>query len=143
MRVSVASLLFERRNTTRRLPFSYRLLDRSQGLWLLTRTPVICTGALACKARTDPHYPLPLTANDVGVAGCTTTCSLTDLHSQPELVHESRYFRASLGRYPRQFPIEDEEAELAWIDRVRIPGEAPWIVPLSHRCRWLAAPGRY
>lgn len=58
-------------------------------------------------------------------------------------MHESRYFRASPDRYRRQLPIDDKEAELAWIDRTRKLGEAPWEVPLSRRYRRLAAPGRY
>jgi hypothetical protein len=82
----------------------------------MTRTPYFCTGALARKARTVLHHSLPLTANDVGIAGCTTTCSLTDLHSRLLPVHESRYFRASPGRYSRQLPVENGEAELAWSD---------------------------
>ena len=57
------------------LSFTYRLLNRRKGLRLLTGIPIICTAALARKARTMPHHPLPLTVDDVGVAGCTTTCS--------------------------------------------------------------------
>ena len=57
------------------LSFTYRLLNRRKGLRLFTGIPVICTAALARKARTMPHHPLPLTVDDVGVAGCTTTCS--------------------------------------------------------------------
>lgn len=72
----VVSLPFERRNATRRMSFVCRLLDRNTGRWLLARTPNFCTGALARKARTVLHYSLPLTVNDVGVAGCSTTCSL-------------------------------------------------------------------
>lgn len=65
VRTSVASLPFGRRNTTRLMSFTYRLLDRLHGRWLLARTPELCTGALACKARTVLHYPLPLTVDDV------------------------------------------------------------------------------
>lgn len=68
------------------------------------RTLVLCTVALACKARTDLHYSLPLTVADVGVAGCTTTWSFADRHSRPGPVLESRYFRAPLHRYLRPKP---------------------------------------
>ena len=84
------------------MSFTCRLLDRKRGRWLHTRTPVFCTVALACKACTDLHYSLPLTVDDVGLAGCTTTCSFANQHSRPEPVLELHYFRASLGRYPRQ-----------------------------------------
>jgi len=49
VRASVASLPFGQRNTTRRLSFTYRLLNRCQGRWLPARTPALCTGALACR----------------------------------------------------------------------------------------------
>ena len=75
VRTSVASLPFGQQNTTRRMSFTCRLLDRCRGRWLHTRTPDLCTVALAGKARTDLHYSLPLTVDDVGSAGCTTTCS--------------------------------------------------------------------
>ena len=84
------------------MSFTCRLLNRGRGRWLHTRTPVFCAVALACKARTDLHYSLPLTIDDVGIAGCTTTCSFVNRHSRPEPVLELHYFRASLGRYPRQ-----------------------------------------
>lgn len=89
------------------------------------RTLVLCAVALACKARTDLHYSLPLTVADVGVAGCTTTWSFADRHSRPGPVLESRYFRASLRRYLRPKP-KNREAELAWIDRNSRSGETPW-----------------
>ena len=142
VRASVASPPFGPRNTTRRLSFTYRLLDREPGRRLLTGTPELCTRALARKARTIVRYPLPFTVDDVGVAGCTTTCSFTDLHSRPEPVHEPRYFRASLGRYPRRFPSEDKRVELAWVNRTYTLGGTPWVAPLSRRCRRLLAPGR-
>ena len=113
VRAPVASLLFERRNTTRRMSFACRLLDRPEGRWLHARTPKICTGALARKARTGLHYSLPLTVNDAGVAGCTTTWSFADLHSRPKPVLQSHYFRASSGRYSRH-------AENDW--RPNLPG---------------------
>ena len=103
VRALVASLPFGRRNTTRRLSFTCRLLDRGIGRWLRARTLYLCAAALARKARTDLHYPLPLAANDVGITGCTTTCSFADLRSRTRPVHESRYFRASFHRYPRQY----------------------------------------
>ena len=104
VRAPVASSSFGRQNTTRRVFFTCRLLNRNPGRWLLARTPNLCADALARNARTILHYPLPLAPNDVGVAGCTTTCSLTDLHSRPRPVHEPRYFRASPCRYPRPRP---------------------------------------
>lgn len=54
---------------------NYRTLDAHQAL-------LLCTVALANKARTLLHYPLPLAIDDIGVAGCTTTCSFTDPHSR-------------------------------------------------------------
>ena len=82
MRVPIASPPFGPRNTTRRLSFTYRLLDRGPGRRLLTGTPELCARALARKARTAARYPLPFTVDDVGVAGCTTTWSFTGLHSR-------------------------------------------------------------
>lgn len=82
MRAPVASPPFGPRNTTRRLSFTYRLLDREPGRRLLTGTPELCACALARKARTAMHYPLPFTIDDVGTAECTTTCSFTSLHSR-------------------------------------------------------------
>ena len=38
VRVSVASFSFEKRNTTRQLSFTYRLLDQVSGRWLLAKT---------------------------------------------------------------------------------------------------------
>ena len=86
VRASVASLPFGRQNTTRRVSFTCRLLDRPPGRWLHARSPAVCAVALACKARTDLHYSLPLTIHDVGVAGCTTTCSFAYPHSRPKPV---------------------------------------------------------
>ncbi|MFK8082471.1 MAG: hypothetical protein AB8B97_19480 [Granulosicoccus sp.] len=43
---------------------------------------LFCTVALANKARTALHYPLPLAIDDIGVAGCTTMCSFTCPHSR-------------------------------------------------------------
>ncbi len=57
-------------------------------------------------------------------------------------VHEHATFRASLDRYPRRFPGEDERVRLAWMDRTRRFGGASWDAPLSRRCRRLSAPGR-
>ena len=82
MRAPVASSPFGPGNTTRRLSFPYRVLDRAPGRRLLTGTPEPCTRALARKARTAAHYPLPFTVDDVGVAGCTTTWSFTGPHSR-------------------------------------------------------------
>ena len=82
VRAPVASPPFGPRNTTRRLSFTYRLLDREPGRRLLTGTPEPCTRALARKARTAAHYPLPLTVDDVGAAGCTATWSFAGLHSR-------------------------------------------------------------
>ena len=82
MRAPVASPPFGPRNTTRRLSFPYRVLDRAPGRRLLTGTPEPCTRALARKARTAAHYPLPLTVDDVGAAGCTATWSFAGLHSR-------------------------------------------------------------
>ena len=111
---------------------------------MLTGTPELCTLALALarKARTVAHYPLPLTVDDVGVAGCTTTWSFAGLHSRPRPVREPRYFRASLGRYPRRFPDEYKRTGLAWVDRTGGLGGTPWVTPLSRRYRRLSAPGR-
>ena len=117
MRAPVASSPFGSGNTTRRLSFAYRLLDREPGRRFQAGSPALCTTALARKARTELHYPLPFTVDDVGVAGCTTTCSFAGLHSRPEPVREPRYFRASLGRYLRRLPSEDERTGLAWVDR--------------------------
>lgn len=88
------------------------------------------------------RYPLPFAIDDVGVAGCTTTWSFAGLHSRPGPVREPRYFRASLGRYPRQFLNEDMRTRLAWIDRAVKLGGSPWVTPLSRRYRRLSAPGR-
>ncbi len=82
VRAPIASPPFGPRNTTRRLSFTYRLLDRVPGRRLLTGTPELCARALARKARTAARYPLPFTVDDVGVAGCTTTWSFTGLHSR-------------------------------------------------------------
>ena len=83
VRPPIASPPFGPRNTTRRLSFTYRLLDRVPGRRLLTGTPELCARALARKARTAARYPLPFTVDDVGVAGCTTTTwSFTGLHSR-------------------------------------------------------------
>ena len=82
VRAPVASPPFGPRNTTRRLSFPYRVLDRAPGRRLLTGTPEPCTRALARKARTAAHYPLPLTVDDVGAAGCTATWSFAGLHSR-------------------------------------------------------------
>ena len=141
MRAPVASLPFGRRNTTRRLSFPYRVLDRGPGRWLFARTPALCAQALACKARTAAHYPLPFTVGDVGIADCATTRSLTGLHSWPaeaEPVRKPATSAHRLCRYPRRLPGEDERAGPAWTNRTRKSGETPWGAPLSRRCRRLS-----
>jgi len=47
------------------------------------RNPSVLHGCTRLKARTVPHYPLPLAIDDVGIAGCTTTCLSHDRHSRP------------------------------------------------------------
>ena len=104
MRAPVASPPFGPRNTTRRLSFTYRLLDREPGHRLLTGTPELCARALACKARTIVRYPLPFTVDDVGVAGCTTTCSFTGLHSRLSRCMSRATSAHRLAAIPAGFP---------------------------------------
>lgn len=141
VRASVASLPFEQRNTTRRMSFTYRLLDRASGRRLLTETPNLCAVALACKARTDLRYPLPLTIDDVGIAGCTTTCSFEQA-SIPvrRTVLKPVYFRVSLGRYPQRLHTEDSGGRTC-LDRPDPKGSGgmPWDASLSRRCRRLSS----
>lgn len=109
-----------------------------QGRWLAARTPAFCARALARKARTAAHCPLPFTVGDVGFADCATTRSLAGPHSQPKLVRKPRYFRASLLPLSPPLSSEDERARLAWTDRTRKSGETPWGAPLSRRRRRLS-----
>ena len=73
----------------------------------MARTPVFCARALACRARTAAHYPLPFTVGDVGFADCATTRSLTGPHSWPaeaEPVRKPATSAHRLCRHPRRFP---------------------------------------
>lgn len=142
MRAPVASPPFGPRNTTRRLSFPYRVLDRAPGRRLLTGTPEPCTRALARKARTAAHYPLPLTVDDVGAAGCTATWSFEGLHSRQSRCVSHATSAHRLAAIPRRFPHEDKRAGLAWVDRANKLGGTPWVTPLSRRYRRLSAPGR-
>ena len=80
-----------------------------------TRTPNFCTVALACKARTTLHYPLSHTVDDVGIADCTTTCSLTDPHSRLRRCVNHATSAHRLAASPDR--VECMETGLAWIDR--------------------------
>jgi len=64
-------------------PLVFHLSATGQNSWILAahQNQPFCAAALANKARTSLHYPLPLAIDDVGIAGCTTMCSLTDPHS--------------------------------------------------------------
>ena len=104
VRAPVASSPFGPGNTTRRLSFPYRVLDRETGRRLLTGTPNLCTRALARKARTAAHYPLPFTVDDVGIAGCTTTCSFTGLHSRQSRCMSRATTAHRLAAIPAGFP---------------------------------------
>ncbi len=99
------------------MSFTCRLLDRLSGRWLHAGTPKICTGALACKARTCLHYSLPLTIHEVGIAGCTTTCSFTNLYSR-------RYIGSLLPRIA--LPLSPAAAE-------DIGGRTCLVGPALHR----------
>lgn len=81
---------------------------------------VFCTVALVCRTHTGRCYSLPLTVDDVGVTGCTTTCSF----ARPVL---PACAGTSISLLPRiAWPLLPPEtrrrprgAELAWVDRAR------------------------
>jgi hypothetical protein len=142
VRSPVVSPPFERRNATRRLSFTYRLPDGTKGRWLPADSLAFCAGALACKARTALHYPLPLTISDVGTAVSTTTCSLTGPHSRCHRCVSPATPAHRLAAIPAAAATRTRGVGLAWDDRVRALGGTPWVAPLCRRCRRLSTPGR-
>ena len=146
MRAPVAAPPFGRRNTTRRLSFAYRLLNRMQGRWLITRTPAFCTRALACKARTAAHYPLPFTVGDVGIADCATTRSLAGPHSWPaeaEPVRKPATSAHRLCRYPRRFPARTGGPDLPGRTELESPARRHGERPFPAVAGGYPAPGRH
>ena len=142
VRAPVASPPFGPRNTTRRVSFPYRVLDRAPERRLLTGTPEPCARALARKARTAAHYPLPFTVDDVvsRVApprGLSRACipGRSRCVSRATSAHR-------LAAIPAGLANEDKRAGPAWVDRARGLGGTPWVTPLSRRYRRISAPGR-
>ena len=122
-------------------PAGYSTDDQDPGCY--TGAPTLYAAALACEARTMPHYPLSLAIDDVGFAGCTAKCSFSwPAFPLRGTVLEPTYFRASLGRYSRRFPIESQETGPAWVDRIRRFGGMPWEHPFLAVADGYPAPGR-
>ena len=65
---------------------------------------MLCTRALARKARTAAHYPLPFTVDDVGAAGCTATWSFAGLHSRQSRCVSRATSAHRLTAIPADFP---------------------------------------
>ena len=85
------------------------------GIEGLTPSPILCAAHLLVWLALELRYPLPLTIDDVGIAGCIATCSFIDLHSRSGTVREPTTSARRLAATPDG--IESKEAGLAWVDR--------------------------
>lgn len=140
MRAPVASPPFGPRNTTRRLFFTYRLLNRITGRWLWPEPRYSARGRLlvrlALPRTTRCPSRLAMSVSRIAPPRVLLRARIPG-RLKPNQCVNPLLPRIACAAIPAVFG-EDKRAGLAWTDRIRRSGETPWGAPLSRRCRRLS-----